>query len=293
MKNIPKRPTLILARVQSYKRFRDVARCIQLVSLATLKRLRKKIVSRHMALSAIKTLFDADIYGDTDYYNDKRISIIAVTTEKSCSGIVNNRVNRNIMKFYLSVIDNVKFTHFIFLGKKGLLNMRRRFKKNVSFKVFRDLEKDINSLFISYLIVNSLRKKKFDTLVIYFNKYENGFDSKIARYRIDSFDLFFFNIYSPEQPKRRNVFVKALFEKNVFDDFFFIELYYFSLCLILLDALEENNYSELAARAQSMDAAVTNTTERIDYLTLVYNKTRQALITNEIIEILNASSAIK
>lgn len=292
MKNIPKRPTLILARVQSYKRFRDVAKCIQLVSLATLKRLKKKIASRHMALSAIKDLFDSDIYGDNDYYNDKRVSIVAVTTEKSCSGIVNNRVNRNIMRFYLNIIENVKFTNFIFLGKKGLLNIKRRFKKNVSFRVFRDLEKDINSLFISYLIVNSLRKKKFDTLVIFFNKYESGFDSKIARYRIDSFDLFFFNAYSSEQPKRKNIFIKSLIEKNVFDDFFFIELYYFSLCLILLDALEENNYSELAARAQSMDAAVTNTTERIDYLTLVYNKTRQALITNEIIEILNASSAI-
>ena len=43
MKSVPRRPTLILLKVQSYTRFRDVAKCIQLVALATLKKMKNKI----------------------------------------------------------------------------------------------------------------------------------------------------------------------------------------------------------------------------------------------------------
>lgn len=293
MKNIPRRPTLILAKIQSYTKFRDVAKCIQLVSLATLKRFKNKISTRHIALSAVKDLFYSEGYKslELNYFDDKRISIVIITTEKSCSGAINNRTNRNVMKFYQKIRNNIKFTNFLFLGKKGLLLIKRRFRTNISFRVFRELEKDFNTLFISYLIVNDLYKKKFDICLIFFNKYESGFKSKIAMYQINSFDVFSFNVYSLN--KRTNRFIDLLVEKNILDDFFFLELYYFCFCLVILDALEENNYSELASRAQAMEAAVSNTTDRIAFLTLVYNNTRQALITNEIIEILNASSAIK
>lgn len=293
MKNIPRRPTAILAKVQSYTKFRDVAKCIQLVALATLKKLKNKIATRHIALTAVKDLFYLENKKNLEltYYYDKRLAIIVITTEKSCSGAINNRTNKYFIKFYQKIRNSVKFVNFLFIGKKGLVLVKRRYRTNVSFRLFKELEKDSNTLFISYLIVNDLHKKKFDSCLIFFNKYENSFNSKMALYQIDSFDLFLYNVYSID--RSTNKFLDLLVDKNVLDDFFFLELYYFCFCLIILDALEENNYSELASRAQAMEAAVTNTTDRIALLTMIYNKTRQALITNEIIEILNASSAIK
>lgn len=293
MKSIPRRPTLLLAKIQSFTKFRDVVKCIQLVSLASLKKLKNKLATRNIALSAIKELFYVENNSNLElsYYEDKRVSLIIITTEKSCSGSINNRTNRFVLKFYQKVRGFIKFANFLFLGKKGLVLIKRRFRTNLSLRLFRELEKDVNCLFISYLVVNDLHKKKFDICTIFFNKFESGFNSKMALYQIDSFDLFLLNIFSIDRSPNR--LLDLLVEKNIGDDFFFLELYYFSFCLILLDALEENNYSELASRAQAMESAVTNTTDRIAFLTLVYNKTRQALITNEIIEVLNASSAIK
>jgi F-type H+-transporting ATPase subunit gamma len=195
------------------------------------------------------------------------------------------------LKFYQKIRGFIKFANFLFLGKKGLVLVRRRFKTNLSLRLFRELEKDVNCLLVSYLVVNDIHKKKFDVCLIFFNKFESGFNSKFSMYQIDSFDTFLLKIFSNDRPS--NKLLDLLVEKNISDDFFFLELYYFAFCLVLLDALEENNYSELASRAQAMESAVTNTTDRIAFLTLVYNKTRQALITNEIIEVLNASSAIK
>jgi F-type H+-transporting ATPase subunit gamma len=293
MKSIPRRPTLLLAKIQSFTKFRDVVKCIQLVSLSSLKKLKNKLATRHIALSAVKELFYVENNSNLDisYYEDKRISFVVITTEKSCSGSINNRTNRMVLKFYQKIRGFIKFANFLFLGKKGLVLVRRRFKTNLSLRLFRELEKDVNCLLVSYLVVNDIHKKKFDVCLIFFNKFESGFNSKFSMYQIDSFDTFLLKIFSNDRPS--NKLLDLLVEKNISDDFFFLELYYFAFCLVLLDALEENNYSELASRAQAMESAVTNTTDRIAFLTLVYNKTRQALITNEIIEVLNASSAIK
>lgn len=293
MKNIPRRPTLILAKVKSFIKFKDVAKCIQLVALASLKKMKDKLATRHATLAAVKDLFyiENNINTQPSNYDNKILAIVVISTEKSCSGAINTRTTRYVLRFYQRFRNIVRLAHFTFLGKKGLLLIRKRFRNNLSLKLFKELEKDVNCLAISYLVVNSIHKKKFDSCVIFFNKFESGFSSKISSYQIDSFDQFVLNVYSSDRPFNR--LFDLLIEKNIGDDFFFLELYYFCFCLVLLDALEENNYSELASRAQAMESAVKNTTERIASLTLIYNKTRQALITNEIIEVLNASSAIE
>lgn len=293
MKNIPRRPTLILAKIQSFTKFRDVAKCIQLVSLANLKKLKDKLSSRNISLSASKILFYFHNKSNLDlkYYENKRISFVVITTEKSCSGAINNKTNRFVLKFYQKVISVIKYANFLFIGKKGVSLIKKRFKNNLSLRLFKELEKDVNSLFISYLILNDIHQKKFDLCIIFFCKFDSGFNSNVAFYQIECFDNFLSNIFTSNV--HNDKFLDLLIEKNMWDDFFFLELYYYSFCIVLLDTLEENNYSELASRAQAMESAVSNTTERIALLTLVYNKTRQALITNEIIEVLNASSAIK
>lgn len=255
--------------------------------------MKNKLATRHATLTAVKDLFyvDNNVNLQSAYYENKILSIVTITTEKSCSGAINTRTNRYLLKFYQNVKNIARLVHFTFIGKKGLSVIRRRFRSNLSLRLFKEMEKDANCLLISYLVVNDIHKKNFDTCIIFFNKFESGFSSKIALYQIDSFDRFALNVFSLD--KGSNRLFDILIEKNSADDFFFLELYYFCFCLVLLDALEENNYSELASRAQAMESAVKNTTERIALLTMVYNKTRQSLITNEIIEVLNASEAIE
>ena len=57
-------------------------------------------------------------------------------------------------------------------------------------------------------------------------------------------------------------------------------------------ALLENNASEHGARMTAMDSATRNAGEMIGNLTLIYNRTRQAAITRELIEIISAKEAM-
>ena len=60
----------------------------------------------------------------------------------------------------------------------------------------------------------------------------------------------------------------------------------------IYSALLESSAAELAARMTAMDNATRNAGDMIDRLTLVYNRSRQAAITNELIEIISGAEAL-
>lgn len=64
-------------------------------------------------------------------------------------------------------------------------------------------------------------------------------------------------------------------------------LCHFTFVLALLDALEEHEYSELGARATSMENAYNNLQDIIDEVRLDYNRVRQDTITTELVEIVS------
>ena len=66
----------------------------------------------------------------------------------------------------------------------------------------------------------------------------------------------------------------------------------YSLASLLYYALKESAASELSARMTAMDGASKNAGEMIDQLTLKYNRTRQAAITKELIEIISGAAAV-
>lgn len=66
----------------------------------------------------------------------------------------------------------------------------------------------------------------------------------------------------------------------------------FSLASLLFFAMKEGACSEQSARMTAMDAASKNAGEMIDKLTLTYNRTRQAVITRELVEIISGAAAV-
>jgi len=61
----------------------------------------------------------------------------------------------------------------------------------------------------------------------------------------------------------------------------------------LYNAMLENNTSELGSRMQSMENSSKNASEMLQKLTLLYNRTRQAAITTELIEIISGASSLE
>ncbi len=70
------------------------------------------------------------------------------------------------------------------------------------------------------------------------------------------------------------------------------DIYDHSFSMIVLDTLEENEYSSLGARVTAMDNSSQNAMKMIETMSLLYNKARQANITNELIEIVSAANFV-
>ena len=66
----------------------------------------------------------------------------------------------------------------------------------------------------------------------------------------------------------------------------------FNLAAMIYFAMKENACSEQSARMTAMDGASKNAGEMIDKLTLTFNRTRQAVITKELIEIISGAAAL-
>lgn len=77
------------------------------------------------------------------------------------------------------------------------------------------------------------------------------------------------------------------------DIYFYKDLYSFSFSLILLKSLHENEMSELGGRITAMQNASKNAQELIQKLKLLFNKSRQAYITNELIEIVSCLNSLE
>ena len=74
---------------------------------------------------------------------------------------------------------------------------------------------------------------------------------------------------------------------------FLLDLSEFKMGAILYNAMLENNTSELGSRMQSMENSSKNASEMLQKLTLLYNRTRQAAITTELIEIISGASSLE
>jgi F-type H+-transporting ATPase subunit gamma len=63
------------------------------------------------------------------------------------------------------------------------------------------------------------------------------------------------------------------------------DLYYYNACLVVLEAFNETKYSELGCRAFAMEKAHRNAIDLMQQRMLLYNKARQAGITNDLLEV--------
>ena len=83
-----------------------------------------------------------------------------------------------------------------------------------------------------------------------------------------------------------------MFEYEPDEDEIIAELLPTNMGVQIFQALLENSASEHGARMTAMDNATRNAGEMIDDLTLLYNRSRQAIITNELIEIISGAEAL-
>ncbi|MGC2777387.1 MAG: F0F1 ATP synthase subunit gamma [Bradyrhizobium sp.] len=212
--------------------------------------------------------------------------LLVCTGERGLSGAFNSSIVRLARERALALMNQGKEVKFFCVGRKGYEQLRRLFDKQI----------------VEHLDLRSVRQ-------IGFNHADDIAKKVIARFDAGEFDvctLFYSRFRSViaqiptaqqiiplvVEARSANAAPLAPYEYEPEEDEILAGLLPRNLAVQIFRALLENNASFYGAQMSAMDNATRNAGEMIRKQTLIYNRTRQAMITKELIEIISGAEAV-
>jgi len=217
---------------------------------------------------------------------DKIHLCIVLTSDRGLCGGFNSNIIKKAKSYFQKILNEGKILKIITVGTKGYDQLKRVYKQNILEKIsFKDSKDSnyFNAEKVGKIIIDSFQKKEFDVCTIFYNQFKNVITQipqeqqiiplKISQKKEDtsSEDTYEFE---PEEDE----ILKILLPKNISTQVF--------------KAILENSASEQGSRMSAMDSATRNAGEMVDKLTIQYNRSRQAAITKELIEIISGAESL-
>ena len=283
----------IRRKITSVKKTQQITRAMQMVSAAKLQRAQDRLLtSRPYASKLAEVIGDLALRADPQRHpllqrrDGPNTLVVVVTTDRGLCGAFNS----NILRAATSLMAQhpALQASLVVVGRKGRDFFRRRpqfqvksqhvdvFGRQVSFGVAQDIAKEVIEAYTA-------SETAVDRVVLV----SNTFVSALRQQPVTSTLL---PIPLPPTPPDAVIF-DYLYEPSV--DGILRELLPRYVEVLIYRTLLETAASEHAARMTAMAAATTNAGELIGQLTLFYNKTRQAAITKEILEVVSGAEALK
>ena len=222
----------------------------------------------------------------------QKVLIVAVTSDKGLCGAFNSSVTRNVTQLinneYAAQHKNGNLT-IMPVGRKAHDFYRRREFKMVEdyAELFGDLSFD-KVKFAAQHAMDGFVNGDYDKVVIVYNEFKNV-ATQILRAEQ------FLPIVPKEDEQESTAGASATETDYIYEpdkDFIIEELIPKSLKIQFFKSLLESNAAEHGARMTAMDKATDNAGELLKDLKLMYNRTRQAAITTEILEIVGGAEAL-
>ena len=272
----------------------QITRAMKMVAAAKLRKAQDRIilmrpyaeklgmVLRNVAAGSAR---DDNEFGEVR--SESKVLLIAITSDRGLCGAFNSAVLKGTLRLieekYKNQQDRGDLT-IMPIGKKAVDFFRKR-----NYQIIED-----HSHCIAELTFENARKaaeytmerfseEDFDKVELVYNEFKNvATQVQVAEQ--------FLPIAPPEEGE---LFSKVNYIYEPSKEFIAIELIPRSLKIQLYKALLESNAGEMGARMTAMDKATENAGELLDELRLTYNRTRQAAITKEILEIVGGAEALK
>ena len=217
---------------------------------------------------------------------DKKYLCVVLTADRGLCGGFNSNICKLAKTNFKKILGEGKELNIITVGSKGHDQIKRDYgkyvtkkfsfkdKKNISFNEADEVGKEIISLF---------NQNKFDKCIIFYNNFKNVITQIPQAQQIipaetknlkENNDENFSYEFEPEEDE----ILEDLLPKNISTQVF--------------KALLENAASEQGSRMTAMDNATRNAGDLVDKLTIDYNRSRQASITKELIEIISGAESL-
>ena len=211
--------------------------------------------------------------------------LVVISADRGLCGGFNGSITRQTRTEVTRLQDEGKTVKLLMVGRKSADALRREYGKQF-IDSFEGMQGTSVSFSDAALLGDTIRTGfeagDYDVCTMIYNKFVNAITQEITLTQlipaetnaVDDSDANVNYEYEPEEDE----LLDSLLPRN--------------LSTQLYSALLESSAAELAARMTAMDNATRNAGDLIDRLTLVYNRTRQAAITSELIEIISGAEAV-
>ena len=217
---------------------------------------------------------------------DETYLCVVLTADRGLCGGFNSNICKLAKNNFKSLLEKGKKLKIIAVGSKGVDQIKREFGKYI-IKEFSFKEKKqitfLEAEIIGKEIMHLFQNNEFDKCILFYNNFKNVITQipqaqQIIPVKNDTLKTQKEDVLSYEFEPEEDEILEDLLPKNISTQVF--------------KAFLENAASEQGSRMTAMDNATRNAGELVDKLTINYNRSRQASITKELIEIISGAESL-
>ncbi|MEW5420624.1 F0F1 ATP synthase subunit gamma [Amorphus sp. 3PC139-8] len=287
-------------RISSVKATQKITRAMQMVAAAKLRRAQEAAEAArpyaermHGVLASLADAVKGSDEAPTLMVGtgrDDRHLLVVCTADRGLCGAFNSSIVRLAREHARRLMREGKTVQFFCVGRKGYDMLRREYAsqivdtielKDVRRISFADAQK------IADKLLHRFDNGDFDVATLFYSTFKSVISQIPTAQQVIPADL-----GEEEAGEAASSEVSAVREYEPEESEILADLVPRNISVQILRALLENAASEQGARMSAMDNATRNAGEMIDKLTMEYNRTRQAQITKELIEIISGAEAL-
>ena len=281
----------IRTKIKSVQNTRKITKAMEMVAASKMRKAQERMRLARPFAAKIRSVAANISNANPEYRHPflterdtvKRAAMIVVTTDKGLCGALNTNVLRMALAQYKAWQEEGEEIDVCCIGSKGV-GFMQRLGANIVAEVsgLGDTPRMETILGAVKVVLDGYNEDRFDRVVLFYNKFVNTMKQESTVEQLlpvkgeslgipdGSWDY----IYEPDAKEVLDQVLNRYIEAVVYQ------------------AVAENMSSEQSARMVAMKSASDNAATLIDELTLVYNKSRQAAITQELSEIVSGASAV-
>ena len=282
-------------RIKSVKSTQKITKAMKMVAAAKLRKAQENAEKgrpysekmNNIILNLSNSITDKEnapkLLVGTD--NEKVHLCIVLTADRGLCGGFNTNIVKKAKFFFEKIESEGKSLKVITVGSKGYDQLKRIYGNQIIKKIsFKDskVANYLDAEIVGKKIIELFRKNEFDICTIFYNQFKNVITQIPQEQQI---------IPLKSSEVKENL-VDDNYEFEPEEDEILSNLLPKNISTQIFKAMLENSASEQGSRISAMDSATRNAGELVDKLTINYNRSRQAAITTELIEIISGAESL-
>ena len=281
-------------RISSVKSTQKITKAMKMVAAAKLRRAQESAERGRPYSQKMNNIILNLSSGISDKENapkllagtgeDKVHLCVVMTADRGLCGGFNSNIIKKAKSYFQKLSDSGKELKIITVGSKGYDQLKRAYKDNIIENISFKESKNANYFDadkVGKILIQKFEQKEFDVCTIFYNQFKNVITQIPQEQQIIPL-----KINEEEKSSEEN------YEFEPDEDEILGNLLPKNISTQIFKAMLENSASEQGSRMSAMDNATRNAGEMVDKLTIEYNRSRQAAITKELIEIISGAESL-